>query len=827
MPHVPSPLRRSSRNARRAAAGLALLLSPGVSAGAELRPERPLLPAYSLAGEDGPGSVWSNPANLGLDPDPGFLFLYGQEVGGQQNPELAMATNGGPASVALGYRTIAGGTGWWTLSSGLGLKVDDQLAIGVLAGWQLPDAGYDNRVTWDLAATWRPTHWLGVAGVLQNLGRVEPEIGLTRRYGPGVVLRPAGDRLLLGADLLMEDTAGAPRALVRGTLKAEPIEGLVLRASGDQSGEIGLGLEVFFGQTGGGAFAHAPADALDAPVASVWFTTTDRPRSITHGGDRVAHFELAESYPYQPAGGLLMARSGESYVHLLGRLRAAVDDPAVRGVVLELDRTPFSLAQVQELRAVLLGAKAADKPVLAYLHQASSNGAYMLAVAADEVYLHPAADLDIAGLAAELMYFAGTLDLIGVEAKFARRAEYKSGPEPLTRTGSSAAAREQLDALLDDLSEEWLTAIAEGRGREVEDIRRLVDEAPYRAARAEELGLVDGLIYPDELEEKLEATFSKDHTLEEEYRAEDMAEGWPARREIAVVYVAGTIVSGESSTPGFFGGGFTAGSDTIVRQLESARRNPAVKAVLLRVDSPGGSSFASDEIWRAVQRVQDRGKPVIVSMGGTAASGGYYVSAGADVILAEPTTITGSIGVYAGPVLDASELYERIGLNTELYTRGRNAAMFATGKPMDAHEFEALDRMVGATYDQFKQRVQDGRGMTAEQVEEVARGRVWSGKDALDVGLVDELGGFDDAVARARAEAGIPTRAPVRLITYSNRLGPSDTAVERGLHLAGRALGVKEAPLPPVPEELETLLRWGVLSEEKVLALMPYTLEVR
>jgi protease-4 len=252
-----------------------------------------------------------------------------------------------------------------------------------------------------------------------------------------------------------------------------------------------------------------------------------------------------------------------------------------------------------------------------------------------------------------------------------------------------------------------------------------------------------------------------------------------------------------------------------------------VKAVVLRVDSPGGSAFASDEIWRALEKLKEEGKPYVVSMGGLAASGGYYVSAGATAIYANPSTITGSIGVYSGKY-DLEGLFDRIGIETELYNRGRRASMWSLSKPMDDSEFAAMDRLVGETYAQFKERVGDGRKLKPEQVEEVARGRVWSGSAASGRGLVDELGGFHAAVERARKEAGITERQKVELITYGSRPGPDGELPRRDLSGGVRVL------LPPrqdvaalLPPELALLRDYQRLSQDRIWALSPYSLEIK
>jgi protease-4 len=243
-----------------------------------------------------------------------------------------------------------------------------------------------------------------------------------------------------------------------------------------------------------------------------------------------------------------------------------------------------------------------------------------------------------------------------------------------------------------------------------------------------------------------------------------------------------------------------------------------VKAVVLRVDSPGGSAFASDEIWRAVKQVQDAGKPVIVSMGGYAASGGYYVSANATAIYAEPSTVTGSIGVYGGK-LNGQGLFEKLDIHTEQFNRGRNASMYSIAKPFDDVEYAALDRMIGDTYRQFKEKVQDGRHLAPEQVEEIARGHVWSGKAAKGIGLIDEYGGFFDAVDRARAEAGMNADAPYTLVTFDPWTGGVSELPAEVVRML--------APKVELPQEVQEFWSLAALKDERIFAMMPYHLEIQ
>jgi len=794
-------------------------------------PERPSTPALSAVGDDGAWSMWHNPANLGLDQDEDFLFLIGQQINTtpgaspQAGPgTFAFASQKGPLSSGLHYTQTIDGSDWWALSTGLGLLIDENVALGVNMGWQIPDGPDNNFVTWDLGLTWRPYHWLAMGGVVQNLGDHDTGSDIQQRMGPSIALRPFGDRLLFGLDYV--DNRNEGMGVAEASLVTKPMDGLQIRLSGDSNGWLGAGAEVFFGR--GGAGTHAQAQVIDTGSPSVMaYARGSLPETtIRRTGKRVPEFRLTDAYPYQPPVGLFAQRT-ESYLQLLRRLQAATEDPTVAGLIIHLDKTPFSLAQIEELRALILQAKENGKPVLAYMGKAHSNGAYFLASAADKVYLHPAGELDIIGLSAELRFLRGTLDLIGVEPQFAKRAEYKGAPESYTNTEGSAANREQINALLDDLHGNWVQGIGEARGMTAEEVRALVDKGPFTGADALSEGLVDGLIYPNDLEEKYDAMLVDGYAIDEEYRTVVGMDGWPAQHAIAVIYIEGVIVSGQSAGPGFFGGGRTTGSTTVVQQLEQARLDRKVKGVLLRVDSPGGSAFASDEIWKAVEELQ-KDKPLIVSMGGAAASGGYYVSAGAHRIFANPSTITGSIGVFSG-TFSLEGLYEKIGVKVERYNRGRNAAMYSSSKPMDHSEYGAMDRLVADISRQFKEKVKAGRALDDEGVENVARGRIWSGVAAEKNGLTDETGTLFDALEQLETEAEIPENADVQLIAYGIYPYVDGTLAERSVHTALQWATQARTQTAPtwLPAELAAIEQWHVLADDPVWAVLPYQLEIR
>lgn len=793
--------------------------------------ERPVLPFRSVAGEDGAHVLYANPALMNFDRDAMYGAWYDATSLDPERAQssIALATSGSGLGAGLGYRQTASGGAWWTLSSGVSVELAKAFAMGSALHWHFPDGANDNFVSWDIGLGWRPAPFLGFGASALNLGNPAPTLGVNTKYDAGVAIRPFADVVTLGVDFLVETPPSADsRTSLNANVRLRPLRGIWLRGWAERGFEaadatsFGGAIELHIADVGVGVDTRMSSAATGDAGIGGYVTSVAKDDQLFLPGRQVAEFDFDGAYPYQPVGGLFQAPP-EGYLSLLRRIDSAADDPRIRGILLKLKRTPFSFAQIEEIRGIIGKARAHGKPVVAYLDQETGNGAYLLAAACDKIYLHPAGSLDVVGLNAEIQYFRGTLDLVGVEAQYAKRAEYKSGPEPWTNTAASDPAREEMNALLDDLYTVLVDGVAKGRGKTPDEIRTLVDTGPFTANEAMKSGLIDGLSYPDELDETLEGVFPEDFHLADDYGLQLDTSGWAPQRAVAVVIVDGAINDGPSSSGGFLSGPST-GSETVVKQLEQAARTKSIKAVVLRVDSPGGSAFASDEIWRAVEEVKKRGKPVIVSMGGYAASGGYYVAAGADTIYAEPSTITGSIGVYGGKY-SAAGLFEKLGVRSESYDRGRNAGMFSMARPFDAVEFAALDRMIGETYAQFKDRVGKGRALDAAQVEEVARGRVWSGTDAKDRHLVDEFGGFFDAVDRARIDAGMGAKAPYDLVTFDAYNGSGNTFPTQLVSLPRQ---IKRALEPKVelPKEIQPFWQLAALRDEHVFAMMPYRVDV-
>ena len=553
------------------------------------------------------------------------------------------------------------------------------------------------------------------------------------------------------------------------TARLRPTEGLYVRGSTtfEVTDEVtlataGAGIEVYFG--GSGVQWHGQGTSGEALLHTLAFGSDEPGESIIPSVRRVPVLEVKGSIPYQPRGGLFGSREA-SWLDTLELMRRVEDDAGVIGFVVHLDGAALSMAKARELRDRILALEEADIPVLVYLDRGASNTAYYVASASSRVAMHPAGELRLIGLSAELMTARGLLDLVGVEPQFIKRGTYKSAPETFTHVEPSEAALEQTNALLDDLFDDLVDAVATGRDLDHDEARRRIDGGPYDAQGALDAGLVDVLVYPDQLSKELAEVHGAKPAEVDLASQPQPHSPWEDPQQIAVIYVTGAIVGGESQRPGLLSSGNT-GSDTVVRQLDRARKDRNVRAVVLRVDSPGGSVYASDAIWHAAQRVVDADKPLVVSMGTYAASGGYYVSAPADAIWAEPSTITGSIGVYMG-TFDPTELLDRVGVEVTRVSRGRNSNLAGGLHGYDEAQREHLQQMTDRIYETFKARVAEGREMEMVDVEAVAQGRVWSGVDALEIGLVDELGGLQDAIADARERAGIPAKRKVGIVSYS------------------------------------------------------------
>jgi protease-4 len=504
---------------------------------------------------------------------------------------------------------------------------------------------------------------------------------------------------------------------------------------------------------------------------------------------------ITETRPTDPISAVT-ARNRPVLPDILDGLRRARDDDRVSVLVARLGGKSIGLAAVQELRHAVTEFAEAGKTTIAWAESfgefSASNVQYYLATAFEKIWLQPSGDLGLTGVAVERVFLRGLLERIGADFQVATRQEYKSAAEQLTETRFSAPAREATERMTASITEQLTQAIAERRGLERDKVGELIDAGPYLASRAQAEGLVDQLGYRDEVYAEARklagpdaavlylGRYQRGKVLAE--RARNTVTRVPGSHEpgVALIYATGPIRRGRSGRGVLSGGAM--GSDTIAGAIRSAAKDEHVRAILLRVNSPGGSYVASDTIWREVVRARASGTPVVVSMGDVAASGGYYISMAADQIIAQPGTITGSIGVLTGKPVVGGAL-GRAGITSDRVVQGAHAAMFSQLEPFSPDEWALVNDWLDHIYADFTGKVATGRGMTQEQVHEVARGRVWTGADALAHGLVDELGGIDRAAAIARRRAGLPATAPLRVfprVRPIDRLRPPGSSESRG-----------------------------------------------
>ncbi|MGH9212532.1 MAG: signal peptide peptidase SppA [Acidimicrobiales bacterium] len=487
---------------------------------------------------------------------------------------------------------------------------------------------------------------------------------------------------------------------------------------------------------------------------------------------------LVEEVPHDPVSAVLARRKTPRHVVLEG-LRRAGNDPRVRALVVKLGgaRPGLALATAQELRDAVRALRDNDKLTIAWAETFGEvdrgSVPYYLASAFDEVWLQPSGDLCVNGVAVEVPFLRGALDKLGVTPEVAQRHEYKNAANVFTEREFTAAHREATERLVESATEQLVSGIAAGRDLDPADVRVLADRAPLFAPEALEAGLVDHLGYRDEVYAAVRDRFGDDAVLRFVGRySRDGRSKLTAlshrvmqreRQAVAVIHVTGPIHLGRRGRQPLARD--NAGSETVTAALRSATEAQDVKAIVLRVNSPGGSYVASDSIWRQVQLTREAGKPVVASMGDVAASGGYYVSMGADVVVAEPGTITGSIGVLSGKaVIDG--LVDRLGIGHEGVAGTRHGLMFSPLRRFSDDEWQRLNAWLDRIYDDFVTKVAAGRRLPPDHVQEVARGRVWTGADAQDRGLVDELGGLGAAIDLARERAALPPSDEPEIVAY-------------------------------------------------------------
>jgi len=785
---------------------ISILVSINVCADTNLLPKAVFLPSYSVAVSDDAIATVFNPAGLAIKRGTNayYFHTFSGKTGGDNAFFISLS------SMGFGVEYINPGPlkfTKYTLSDGA--KLFNGMYLGTSYSWfNSADDDYDSLSSWDMGLLYRPADSLSIGLVARNLNRPDFNgVDTDRTYDLALALRPYNNRLTFSIDAVFQEDRSARDANITYAVEYEPVDGMTFRGSYGRDSHYDVRIGIGFPQFGVGTYSRFDSDwEHDGGVGYLRFSSQQR-RTRLRTGRYVLKMEAAE------------LASGQIQDSPLQR---AKKDKTVKGAVLRLGIGGYSIAKTQEMRDAILDFRASGKKVICYMEVVGNSG-YYLATACDKILLNPAGYLSLNGLRSEVTFYKGILDKIGVEADLYSVGKYKSASEMFTRESMSHAYRESLNSLLDDLSDQVVSGIAEGRNTSPDQVWKRIDEGPYTAKEAMKAGLVDALIYEDQLEEVAEQAFGKGTTgLAFKYyeRRQYHKYDWGETPGLAIIYATGMMLPGknmltETQASPLLPFPQIMGSETITDAIKKARKDSSIKAIVLRINSGGGSVFASDLIWREAMLAKNE-KPLIVSMSGAAASGGYYIAAPADVIVAEPGTVTGSIGVIAGK-FSLRGIYDKLGIKKEIFKRGENSDIYSTYDVFTHEQREIVNRQIREMYDDFVGKVAQGRNMTVEAVQKIAQGRVWTGRQAKDNGLVDESGGLQLAVSIAKSKAGLKPDESVDIVALPKRVPLWRRLIFGDTSFSTEVLG--SAPLLEVIEITERL------ANDRMFFLMPYTID--
>jgi protease-4 len=541
-----------------------------------------------------------------------------------------------------------------------------------------------------------------------------------------------------------------------------------------------------------------------------------------------ADFEnhLVEYVPDDPVARIVSGKAPTTILNVVEALERASTDKRVAGLIARVGEAGLSLAEIQEIRDAVIAFRKSGKPAIAYAETfgegGKGNGCYYLATAFDKIYLQPSGELGLAGLIFEIPFIRGTLDKLGFFPRMDHRSEYKTALNEITEKKFTPAHRESDEKIMDSYFGQIVSGIAQARGMSEDQVRSLIDRGPFLADEALQAKLVDKLAYRDAAYEDIKEKAGEHARFLYLSKYLDRAGSpYDEGTTVALIYGVGAVNRGKSGYDPVFQE-VTMGADTMAAAFRAAVDDKKVKAILFRIDSPGGSYVASDTIWRETVRARKAGKPIIVSMGGVAGSGGYFVAMSADKIVAQPATLTASIGVFAGKAL-TTNFWNKLGISWDEVHTSSNAMVFTGLQDYTPEQWARFETWLDRVYDDFTTKVAEGRKLPKEKVLEIAKGRVWTGEDAKGLGLVDELGGFPVALRLVREAIGLPVDAKIRLKEFPRRKSPleallhqgPDNSQKAGEETIARALEIIQ-PLARVARDLATTGESNVLRMPEV-----------
>jgi protease IV len=787
-------------------------------------------PTLGVAGDADASAVEKNPAALGFLPSWSGVYLHSEldpagVVGGRGDgffvatplPLFSMISLGAGVQL-MRPPTIFPFPNEQKFSLALGVRLHPGVALGVSYAhvWaaQGPVAGGID--TLDVALSLRPARWLAAALVVHDLpGPAVRGLSLQRVWEPELAIRPLSTNLVeVGVGARFGERRGDVDPHFR--LWIVPTAGLTIKADVEWKRDIDLDGKA---ENDVRVALGLAVDLEHLGVSGFGLFGTDSGVARAHGFTLAARLS-GERYPAVWNGPRHLERieigsgMGErKRAQLLSWLRRLERDRDVAGLVCVIGDVDGSWATAEEIRSALVRLRRAHKHVWAYLGETTTRG-YYVASAAERIFQDPSGGIRLLGISSTLLFFRGLGDLIGVRADFVKIAEFKSAPEQYTRTDSTAPAREQREAFTADVWAHLTAGIAEARHVSVETVRQWIDRGPYTASEAKSAGLVDELRHGDEVEEAIAAQLGRRVPLRTPPRSPERANDWQ-RPAVAVLFVEGDIIDGKSATIPLLDMKFV-GMQTLLPAIQRARDDAHIRAIVVRIDSPGGSALASDLVARELERTA-LVKPVVCSLGDIAASGGYFIAAACSKIFAAPSTLTGSIGIFTGK-FDISGLAAKLGVSFETYERGKHAGIDSLWRPYSDEERALILQKLRYYYGRFVDQVARGRKLTPAQVDAVGRGHIWSGDAALARGLIDEFGGLMDAVADAKKRAGMDENDRVALE------GTPDEQTLLGQLLALLGIGGEQAASDPLVSRLLAPVLRGLPGS---LVLAPSTPQAR
>ena len=693
-------------------------------------------PASTVFGAE---AAWVNPAGLGR-----FNSPSAQTMVDYANDDLAKSWGwvSGAEQMALAWRKLEDSQGdfkEWVLAGALPVGSSNMLGFSYRHFSDGPGI-YNNRHFWNAGLLSQGHGPLTLGAVFSNLNRgkvdgerTEIEMRLSAGY------RPWGEKLTVAADAFLSTGTRFSNADWVYHAEYTPIQGLFINGLYDSDDNFQVGFRVNFDRSFFGSKSGFNKDSDHrGTTAFVGFTELRQP-SIKRSSQRRLAVGLGGLLPENPPKPVF-GRKRVSFTEILTSIYRAADDPSIKELVVTLHDASPGFARAQELRMAFEYFKGRGKRLICHANS-PSNLAYYIGTAADSLLIPPVSQLNLVGLRAELTFYAGTLEKLGVKIDLVKIGDHKTAAEPWTRTASSEENRAQVNRLLDELYDQFVSDIASSRKLTPDSVKKIIDCGPFTSAEAFRLGLVDGLCYQDEID----SCIGRSRTIPlSRYLNDTLVNySWDRKPVLAVVVAQGDITSDNGDVdPLGSSGGVTP--SPYRKAFAAIHRDKDVAGVIFRIDSPGGSALASDDIYHFSHKTSQT-KPVAVSMANVAASGGYYVAMTGQRVFALPGTITGSIGIYGGKA-DLSGLYDKLDMGKELYTRGKFAGMLSWVAPFSPEEREKYYGQLNAFYSHFLDLVAANRKLTADSVNQLGRGRVWTGREASRIGLIDEIGGLKQSI---------------------------------------------------------------------------------